>query len=81
MTGDNSFISLAEDYQLIGGMIKEHEKRRSAIKAELIDKIGAHSSVLIDGEVFLTAKTVRKAARMQQAKACEYRDLRFKRSA
>lgn len=78
LSGWNRGPELAAEDEKLAAEIKARTEQRKAIKAELLDKIGAASVAMMDGAVFATAKTVSRKA--YSVAANSYRDIRFKRS-
>ena len=76
LTGDNMLPSLAVEDEQLAGEIKVRKSRREAIKAEVLDKLGAASVATWDGRVIATAKTINR--KEYTAKASSYRDVRLK---
>lgn len=76
LTGDNRLAELAMQDAASATAIKEHQVRRAACKAELIDKMRGASVALFNGAVFATAKTVHK--KPYAVAASSYLDVRFK---
>ena len=79
LTGWNRGPEIADEDERLAGEIKDRTERRKAIKAELLDKIGAAAVATMDGRIFATAKTVSRKG--YEVKPSTYRDIRFKRSA
>lgn len=79
LTGWNQGPELAAEDDRLAKEIKERKDRRDAIKAEVLDKIGAAAVAMIDGRVFVTAKTTKRKG--YTVKDTEYRSVNFKRSA
>jgi predicted phage-related endonuclease len=77
LDGWNRANEIAERDAALAEEIKVRTAERKAIKAELLDKIGASSVATLDGRVFATAKTVKRGA--CQVAATSYRDLRIKK--
>lgn len=77
LTGWNSGPVLAEEDARLAAEIKERTERRKAIKAEIVDRMGAAAVATLDGEVFATAKTINRKA--YSVAASSYRDVRIKK--
>jgi predicted phage-related endonuclease len=76
LTGWNRFQEIADADRLLANEIKDAKMQRDAGKAELLDRMGAATSAIIDGRVVATAKTVtRKAHVVNESK---FRDVRIK---
>jgi hypothetical protein len=77
LSGWNAGPVIAEEDARLAAEIKERKARRDAIKAEIIDKIGAAAVAMIDGEIFATARTVNR--KPYAVAASSYRDIRIKK--
>ena len=77
LSGWNAGPVLAEEDARLAAEIKERTDRRKAIKAEIIDRMGAAAVAMIDGEVFATARTVNR--KPYAVAASSYRNIRIKK--
>lgn len=74
LSGDNALPGLADEYQHLGAETSAAERRRKAIKAEILAKLGAaRAGRLADGRL-ITAATVQRDA--YQVSATSYRSIR-----
>lgn len=78
LTGDNVLPALRDEDAKLSGQIKQLTGRRGEIKTELLHKIGAAEVVIVDGEVFATAKTIRRKA--YAVAPTTYRSVKFKKA-
>ena len=76
LSGWNEAGEIADEDARLAAEIKERAERRKAIKAEVLAKVGSAAIATINGDVFATAKTVRRGAYSVQPS--EYRDVRIK---
>jgi putative phage-type endonuclease len=72
---DDAALALVREYQELGGLTGEHEKRRQMLKGRLVDLMGAAELALLpDGRRIKRKQTTRKSYTVPE---CSYTDFRI----
>jgi hypothetical protein len=76
LSADNELPEMADRYRELAAIAKAAEDERKIIKARLLDKLGDAEFVLRHGDVFATARLIKKDPYKVEPKP--YRDVRFR---